>query len=109
MLLDVALIADLLTVQHHRQALVDVNLLCHNARRRDDHYRVGDSELAKAVDSVKLAPRAHGPFPIYKCTPMKQVMFKRHPTSLKGSAYEDWCRFHKSVLVYRIHYLSLSL
>jgi transposase InsO family protein len=84
MLLDVPLIADWLTVQQNRQALVDANILRQNARRKDYHHRVGDSVLVKAVDPVKFAPRAHGPFSIVQVYTNGTVDIQKAPHIVEG-------------------------
>ena len=64
MLVDLPLIADLVTIQQNRQALIDENLRRQNRKRREFHYAVGQEVLIKTVQPNKLEKRAHGPYPI---------------------------------------------
>ncbi len=66
MFLDLPLYADILTLQKHRQQLVDKRLLQANAQRIRHDYKVGDPILKKAVLNLsnKLCPSFTGLFDI---------------------------------------------
>ena len=64
MFVDVPLITDFLSLQQHRQQLIDSNLIKQNSKRIDYHYRVGDEVLVRVKQPSKLSDRAAGPFPI---------------------------------------------
>ncbi|CAB9512351.1 hypothetical protein SEMRO_531_G161360.1 [Seminavis robusta] len=66
MYLDIPLIADILTIQKHRQGLIDKRLLKANARRLQHDYAVGDSVYKRNVLSLsdKLRPTFSGPYTI---------------------------------------------
>jgi hypothetical protein len=79
MFVDVPLIGDLLTIQQHRQHIIDENLRRQNQRRREYHYRLGDSVLVKAINPSKLDERAVGPFPIAQVYTNGTVDIQRNP------------------------------
>ena len=64
MLLDIPFLADILTLQSHRQTLVDQHLLQNNASCISHDYVVGEQVLKKNVLllSDKLQPSFIGPF-----------------------------------------------
>ena len=64
MLLDIPIIADLLSIQEKRQVTIDENLRRQNKKRREFHYSVNQDVLVKAVNPSKLEPRANGPYRI---------------------------------------------
>ena len=64
MLLDIPIIADLLSIQEKRQITIDENLRRQNQKRREFHYSVNQEVLVKTVNPSKLEPRAHGPYRI---------------------------------------------
>lgn len=64
MILDLPIIADLVTIQERRQVLIDENLRRQNVKRRSWDYRVGQQVLIKTIEPNKLEARAHGPYPI---------------------------------------------
>ena len=66
MFLDIPIIADILTLQKHRQGLVDKHLLRANAQRIPHDYKVGDLVYKKnhLGFSDKLKPTHSGPFRI---------------------------------------------
>ena len=66
MFLDIPLIADILTLQKNRQALIDNRLLKANASRISHDYQVGEAVLKKSVlgFSDKLEPSFTGPYKI---------------------------------------------
>ena len=79
MLMDVPIMADLLTLRDHRQSLVDDNLRRQNAKRREYHYNVHDQVLVKSIDPTKLEPRAMGPFTITRVHTNGTVEIQRSP------------------------------
>ncbi len=66
MFLDIPIIADILTLQRHRQGLVNKRLLRANARRVSHDYAVGDLVYKKRYIGMsdKLKPRCSGPYSI---------------------------------------------
>ena len=62
MLVDVPVLADLITIQERRQQKVNENLMRENAKRREYYFEVGQEVLVKADNPNKLEPRAHGPY-----------------------------------------------
>ena len=66
MFMDIPLIADILTLQKHRQGLVDKRLLKANASRVSHDFRVGEQVLKKKFLNLsdKLAPAFEGPYEI---------------------------------------------
>ena len=64
MFIDVPVMADLITIRNQRQLLIDQNLMKHNRRRYDHHYRVGDEVMITTYDPTKLQERLHGPYRI---------------------------------------------
>jgi len=64
--LDIPLVADILTIQAHRQQLVDQRLLAANQRRIDHDFAVNELILKKNIlgFSDKLKPAWQGPYPI---------------------------------------------
>ncbi|MEM7375831.1 MAG: hypothetical protein AAF587_44995, partial [Bacteroidota bacterium] len=68
MLMDIPLIADLISLQRNRQALIDKNLLQANAKRVAHDFAVGEPVLKKMHLGLsdKLAPAFSGPYPILR-------------------------------------------
>jgi hypothetical protein len=64
MIMDIPLIADLQTIQEHRQQLIDNRLIAANRKRFAYDYAIGDEVLKLVYQPNKLAPRAIGPFRI---------------------------------------------
>ena len=64
MLIDIPVLANLITIQNKRQELIDENLRRQNQKRREHHYQAGQQVLLKSVKPNKLEARAHGPYPI---------------------------------------------
>ena len=66
MFLELPLLADIVTLQHAQQALVDRRLLLENSKRISHDFRVGEQVLKKALLSLcdKLKPAFTGPFEI---------------------------------------------
>lgn len=64
MLLDVPVMADLVTIQERRQKFIDENLRRQNQKRIEFEYKVGGEVLIKSDNPSKLEPRAHGPYVI---------------------------------------------
>jgi hypothetical protein len=62
MIMDIPLIADLQTIQEHRQQLIDTRLIAANCKRFAYDYAIGDEVLKLVYQPTKLAPRATGPF-----------------------------------------------
>ena len=64
MFVDVPILADLIAIRNKRQQLVDQNLMRHNKKRYNYHYRVGDEVMITTYDPTKLPERLHGPYRI---------------------------------------------
>ena len=79
MFIDVPIIADLIVIRNRRQQLNDNNLLRHNRKRYDHHYRLGDMIMAKVHDPTKMQEKLHGPYPIIELRTNGTVRIQRHP------------------------------
>jgi hypothetical protein len=79
--LDIPLIADILTLQNHRQVQIDVRLHRENQRRRRHEYRVGEKVYVhnKNGPSDKLKPIFSGPFAILQVHTNNCVTLQRGP------------------------------
>jgi hypothetical protein len=65
MVLDIPVIADWLTIQQHRQQLIDQRLIAANRKKFSYDYQVGDEVLKLAYNPGKLSSRApEGPYKI---------------------------------------------
>ena len=64
MIIDIPYVADILTISHSRQALIDSRLLKENAKRISHDYRIGESVMKKSILSLsdKLLPSFAGPY-----------------------------------------------
>lgn len=79
MILDIPIIADLLSIQNRRQVLIDENLRRQNLKRRSWDYQVGQSVFIKTIDPNKLEARAHGPHPIVQVHANGTLTVQRTP------------------------------
>jgi hypothetical protein len=79
MLLDIPVIADLLTIQAKRQTLIDENLHCANLKRRSYDYAVGDWVMIKEVDPNKMEEKTIGPFPVTRVHVNGNLTIQRQP------------------------------
>ena len=59
MVLDIPVVADWLTIQQHRQQLIDQRLIAANRKKISHDYQVGDEILKLAYNPGKLSSRAH--------------------------------------------------
>ena len=64
MFVDVPIIADLIAIRNNQQQLIDSNLIRHNHKRYDYHYRLRQRVMMKTYDPVKMQEKLHGPYPI---------------------------------------------
>ena len=64
MVLDIPVIADWLTIQQHRQQLIDQRLIAANRKKFSYDYQVGDEVLKLIYSPDKLSARAEGPYSI---------------------------------------------
>jgi transposase InsO family protein len=64
MLLDIPLIADLITIRNSRQSIIDERLRVANLHRLNHDYRIGERVLFKVFAPKKLDARWHGPYEI---------------------------------------------
>jgi hypothetical protein len=64
MLLDIPLIADLITIRNSRQRIIDERLRVANLHRLNHDYRIGEQVLFKVFAPKKLEARWHGPYEI---------------------------------------------
>ena len=64
MFLDIPLVADLISIQQHRQHLIDESLRRANMKRRSCDYQVGQQVLQIVHDPNKLQERAIGPYTV---------------------------------------------
>jgi transposase InsO family protein len=83
MILDLPVIADLLTIRDKRQVLIDENLRRQNLKRRSFDYQVGQDVLIKAISPSKLEPRAHGPYRIVQVHVNGNLTVQRAPHVLE--------------------------
>ena len=81
MFLDIPLIADILTLQKNRQALIDNRLLKANASRISHDYQVGEAVLKKSVLGLsdKLEPSFTGPYKIERVHTNGNVTIRLSP------------------------------
>ena len=79
MILDIPIIADLISIQKHRQAIIDERVLRANRKRLSHDYQPGDKVLIYAFKPSKLDPRATGPFPIVYTHTNGTVTIRQHP------------------------------
>ena len=80
MLLDIPVIADILTLTQNRQALIDRRLLQANKRRIRHEYKVGQQVFVKIHDrKSKLSLVRTGPFPIVQVHTNNTVTIRRGP------------------------------
>ena len=77
--MDLPVVADLLSIQDKRQALIDENLRRQNLKRREHRYKIGDEVLIKVVDPNKLEPKAHGPYPVVATNTNGTIDVRRNP------------------------------
>jgi len=64
MILNIPVIADLISIRNRRQHLIDERLIKANRRRFAYDYAVGEQVLKLVYKPNKLQPRAEGPYPI---------------------------------------------
>jgi len=64
MFIDVPLIADVVTIQNRRQALVDENLRRQNKKRCEHTYAIGQLVYMKTYDLTKMQEKLHGHYPL---------------------------------------------
>jgi hypothetical protein len=64
MMLDIPLIADLITIRKSRQSIIDESLRIANLSRLNHDYRVGEQVLLKVFAPNKLDARWLGPYEI---------------------------------------------
>ena len=79
MFVDVPIMADLIAIRNNRQQLIDTNLIRHNRKRYDYHYRLGQRVMVKTYDPVKMEEKLHGPYPILELRTNGTVRLARHP------------------------------
>ena len=83
MIMNIPIIADFLSIQKHRQAIVDERLLKANRSRIFHDYQPGDQVLKLTYKPDKLDPRAEGPYPIVSTHTNGTVVIRRHPFVLE--------------------------
>jgi hypothetical protein len=83
MMLNVPLIAELITLRDRRQQLIDYNLQRANAKRRFHDYQVGDLVSDLAIRPSKLDPRASNRFRIVQVHTNGTVVIERRPGVLE--------------------------
>jgi hypothetical protein len=66
MMLDIPLVADLITIQNSRQAIIDETLRKANLHRLNHDYAAGEFVLFKVFAPAKLEARWHGPYEILR-------------------------------------------
>lgn len=79
MLLDIPLIADILTLQQHREALVNERLLKANSQRVSHDYQVGEQVLIREDKPNKLAIKWKGPYRIERVHVNGNVTLRKKP------------------------------
>jgi hypothetical protein len=83
MVLDLPVIADLISIRNRRQVLIDDNLRRQNLKRRSFDYQVGQDVLVKTVNPAKLETRAHGPYQVLQVHTNGNVTIQRAPNVLE--------------------------
>lgn len=83
MVLDIPVIADWITIQQHRQQLIDQRLIAANRKRFSYDYHPGDEVLKLAFKPAKLSPRAFGPFRIESVHTNGTVTIRLNDTTLE--------------------------
>ena len=78
MFVDVPLIADLVAIRNQRQLIIDKNLIRHNRKRYDYHFRVGEWVMVvkKDWDKYKMKERLKGPYQIIKTRTNRTVRLR---------------------------------
>ena len=79
MFIDVPVHADLIAIRDRRQELIDKNIMRHNRKRYDYHFKVGEEVMVKTYDPTKMDERLHGPYPILETRTNGTVVVQRHP------------------------------
>ena len=79
MFVDVPILADLVAIRNNRQQLIDNNLIRHNCKRYDYHYRLGDRIMVRVYDPTKIQEKLHGPYPILELRTNGTVRIQRAP------------------------------
>ena len=79
MFLDIPLIANLITLQHKRQWLIDENLRRQNRKRHAFDYQPNQEVMLLTPDPDKLQERAIGPFRIHQAFTNGTVSIWRTP------------------------------
>ena len=77
MFIDVPLIADLVAIRNNRQQLINNNLIRHNRKRYDYHYRLGDRIMVRVYDPDKMQEKLHGPYRIVEIRTNGTVRIQR--------------------------------
>ena len=79
MMLNIPLVADLITIRDRRQKIIDDNLRRQNSRRRFYDYQVGDYVSIIVKDPAKLDPRTEGRYRIVQVHVNGNVTIQRSP------------------------------
>ena len=79
MLLDIPIIADILTITQNRQITVNQNLINANNKRIEHNYQPGQRVLLKATQPKKLETKWLGPFVIVSVHVNGTVVIQRQP------------------------------
>uniref|UniRef100_A0A7S2WCT4 Uncharacterized protein n=1 Tax=Eucampia antarctica TaxID=49252 RepID=A0A7S2WCT4_9STRA len=64
MFVDVPINTDRIAIQQSRQQLIDTNLMQHNRKRYNYHYRLNELVMVKVYEPTKMQEKLHGPYPI---------------------------------------------
>jgi hypothetical protein len=83
MIINVPLLAELITLRDRRQQLIDYNLQRANAKRRFHDYQVGDFVSDLAIRPSRLDPRAINRFRIVQVHTNGTVVIERRPGVLE--------------------------
>uniref|UniRef100_A0A7S2W154 Uncharacterized protein n=1 Tax=Eucampia antarctica TaxID=49252 RepID=A0A7S2W154_9STRA len=83
MFVAVHIIPDLIAIRNRRQQLIDNNLLRHNRKHYNYHYRLGDIIMIKVYDPTKMQEKLHGPYPIVSICTNGTVRIQRSPLGVE--------------------------
>lgn len=95
MILDLPVVADWVTIQQHRQQLIDKRLIAANRKRFSFDYRVGDEILKIAYNPKKLQECAFGPFKIVTVHTNGTITIQRAPHILERVTIRQVKPYHR--------------
>ena len=97
MLLNIPVVIDLVSLQQHRQFVINENLRRENSRRKEFDYRVNGEVLIKAHKPNKLDRRYEGPYRITNVYTNGTVEIQRTPLVYERINIRRLVPFHRRV------------